>query len=875
MDDQYRYVYLADDGQGMVTIWPLEDSPEVLWQGRPVLTKNESHRIKIEYCEGYVAGTPGYYLAELDGDPPEICLVQPGRGGDQASPDDDRQLSRECVKPNKARICGAKLEFPSWPKCVADRAANHEYVLLAKGTGLARLCCKDTGVKAWHEEVDREIADAEKKRQMRREARKHAELEELLKRLHDSGMAFVNPYTFVPLPQRVAKCEPNGHARAVEDALTGYIDIEYQFKTPLMMASDWHPAGGANDDHATQRIDFPGSSVRGSVRSLYEVLTNSCLHVLDPDYLPVHRSELGLRPGDRLAVVDELDDSGRVHTVLPTKRVIWAKVEALQERLCPESREHHCPGTVLKSGLRLDLSTVPVRSKDVRPGTRDGRPIARDELDDAKSFDVSINPEGAWVVHVADAGAKGTHPFTHVYVALGELENQPVEIGPDVWEEFRELCRGSKDVKAGCLASTAPEWNSQDWPGIEVQHRHNGESHTVGLRRKSDGMLARGDSIWLVCQNQHIVGLKMALNWREKGRYPVRDRLPDESLLPCCDPGQLCPACSVFGFVEQHTGPVSDKSQQNAYASHVRFTGFHSDGEVKLWREPPPPMRSPRASAGAFYLLHHEATEDEYRQAGTPALGRPTSRWGSPLDKSRRRPIAGRKFYWHGQQPDDTRPTPRQKQRRGHQFAEVNPGPEQNPGSGHRWFAPVGTRLRGRVLFENLVAEQVGFLLMALNPQLLANTCKITEFGELATHLGGGKGLGYGSAVVTGCEVHLENAVTRYLTQTGTPGDEPDQQTAIQTAAKALAENQAPVADLAKALGLESVPADRIWYPTMGNFKRRGEGEEERFDKSFDYYARFSGGKAGVPMRTLPRIDDPNQYMTKDPNQYMTNEEGR
>ena len=135
------------------------------------------------------------------------------------------------------------------------------FVVKKYGVGEGPLCWKGNGVKAWHEEVDREIADAEKKRQMRREARKHAELEELLKRLHDSGMAFVNPYTFVPLPKRVAKCEPNGHARAVEDALTGYIDIEYQFKTPLMMASDWHPAGGANDDYVTQRIDFPGFMV--------------------------------------------------------------------------------------------------------------------------------------------------------------------------------------------------------------------------------------------------------------------------------------------------------------------------------------------------------------------------------------------------------------------------------------------------------------------------------------------------------------------------------------------------------------------------------------------------------------------------------------
>ena len=73
------------------------------------------------------------------------------------------------------------------------------------------------------------------------------------------------------------------------------------------------------------------------------------------------------------------------------------------------------------------------------------------------------------------------------------------------------------------------------------------------------------------------------------------------------------------------------------------------------------------------------------------------------------------------------------------------------------------------------------------------------------------------------------------------------------------------ITGLVRALGTGSVPADRIWYPTMGNFTQRGSDAQQEFDKSFEYYAKFSGGKNNqIRMRTLPRIDDPIQYMSNE-----------
>lgn len=856
MDDDVQYVYVEDGESGNIVVWPLEDSG-VRWGGKPVLTKSQSHIIEAAYCDGYQAGNPGYYQAVLDGDPPEICEVRPGSG-------EGGQIPSVVKKARKRKIEGVEVEFPeTWAQNARDAAANNlSYLILGVGTAEERLCWAEGSVKDWlakraERREQKKVQQEQKKIQQEKQ-----ELDDSLKELHDSGTAFINPYTFVPLPERVRRAAPSGHARAAEGALTGYVDVEYKFKTSLMLPGDWSPAGGGQNGHTSQHIEVPGSTVRGSVRSLYEVLTDSCLHVIDPDYLPVHRSGLTGGPEDRLAIVHETDGSGRVAKVMPTSKVIWAKAGALQRRLGR--------GTELKSGLRVDLEEAYIESRDFgrsRSSRDRGKPVSRLQLRDEGISTVTVSPNGAWVIHVADAGTKGRHPFDHIYVALGKLGDKTEEIPAKMWEEFRELCRHSADVDAGKLADKAPAWNSPDWPEKEVLFK----GQKVGLRRKTDGMLAVGDSVWLVRdRNERTIGLKMSYSWRELGKHPLRERLPDASLLPCSDPGELCPACRVFGFVEQRTSGSSRESRQNAYGSHIRFLKFRSDEPVEVQRILPPPMRSPRASAGAFYLLHDKTEDKKLRQAGTPKLGEPSSRWGGPLDAKPRR-IAGRKFYWHGQEPDETKPTPRHL-RRSHY-----PGVEDKEAAAEqRWFAPAGTRVRGRVLFENLRPEEVGFLLMALNPQLLGRAVDLENAGELATHLGGGKGLGYGSAVVSSFEVHLEDAASRYLAES-TSGAVPDEETVLQAAIEEITKAPQIAQALAKALGTSSVPADRIWYPTTGDFnKRHDEEDQKRFDKSFEYYARFSGGqrergsKQGVkareiPMRTLPRIDDPNQYMSNEP----------
>ena len=829
------YAYVEEIDEDHVRVWPLTDS-ELTWNGEKVLTRKDGFTLEIEMCLGYEKGNPGYYLVETD-ELPEVCMLESPISGTSVGSKRSKTWRKELWIPEGSGGLEGALR---------DKAYSHDFDLLEVEP--KRLCWGGEGLGRWIETAKEEVE--------RKAARKKAgEIREKLKEFHDGGKAFINPYTFVPLPDKVKRDKPHGHARAVEGGLTGYLDVEFAFRSPLMMPVDWNTPGETTvtGTRIEERVTVPGSSVRGAVRSLFEVISSSCLSILDPDYRPAHRASLEMRPDKRLAVVDEVDSDGKVISVLPTSKVVWIRAEALW---------HLFGGAAgLRSGVRISLDENAIYERSF--GGDKGKPVKREQL--KPEGEPTLKKGGDWVVHVADAGTKGDHPADHIYVAVGKLETTPIRLGEMTWEDYRELCRYSVDVTGGWLAPSAPAWDAEEWSGVAVMVKHTDRSRgnretAIGKRRKSDGALAPGDSVWITTRSEGgervVTGLTMSSSWRELGKGPIRNRLPDESLLPCRDPDELCPACATFGFIEARAeGQRRDQAEHNAYASHLRFGAFETDAPVPLRLVLPPPTRSPRPSAGAFYLEHLTA-EGENREAGVAELGKPASRWGGQLDSSGMRRIAGRKFYWHGQEPKDTTPTPRQV-RRTHYPKEGAPDCQET----RRWITEGTPVLKGRIHFENIDARQLGLLMLALEPRELAKRAGITVNGELATHLGGGKGLGFGTAVGRITATCIQDAAGRYRAGAGKVEVDP------WGAAMQVIDPDVPwITGLVKALGTESVPADRIWYPTMGNFTQRdSDVQQKKFDKSFEYYARFSGGKdKKTRMRTLPRIDDPIQYMSNE-----------
>lgn len=759
------------------------------------------------------------------------------------------------------------------------------------------------------------------------------------------GNYFINPYTFVPLPKSIERGKPRGHdsmtcltASGEVVGYSGYFDWSLSFDTPLVL-----PEG---EFSKKKTLKYPGSALRGTLRSLHETLSGGCLRVLDEDFVPIHREPMAAGNGIMtLAVVTKVDPvTERVTEVFPSKDVIWIKHDIFLSSGIGD----------LYSGKRVSISG-PTFYSDVK---------RRTEL--ADSATISDDLDGNWIIHLTNSQARRNN--SHYYIAAGRVSTNhddpcdflpPVKIDETVWEKYVAQCEGNQDLigSGETIADRVP--GGKCWPPEQVKHG----GVVIGQRRKVDGRLFVGDTVWLKLADP-LAGesaevptepefwvdndklMSMATIWRNPGAGPVKDRIP-ESLAPCADPAELCPSCAVFGSIDPRQSVEHD---QRGYGSHIRVGWASSsspDGKggwqpkrISFEDRDVPPLRSPKPSSGGFYLT---TRSDDPLTGSTAGAHIPRAQWGSTLDRPRlaqlydevksesnhtdldayllkelknlinglgdnehrmvlqlgndlvkqrfnqgvvvatvakeqgetaallmerllraqlkpevlaeldrqaRRSIRGRKYYWMGQPADG-----------GRQVARVgtNMSPVQN---GKMKCVPEVT-LVARVSFDNLDAAQLGWLLAAAQPSLM--------LGEQASaiQVGAAKPLGYGQAkpLVTGFNV--ATAGERYGSQ------DPLQKLTVAdaiTAAKQQIERRGlqPVHEaLARVLAPKTVDADRIWYPTTGNFNQRDSLSPDKkveFDWSFKWFAAHSGGRPSQKeiqgdMVALPDVMAEDQYL--------------
>lgn len=630
-----------------------------------------------------------------------------------------------------------------------------------------------------------------------RNERAEADHARQLGKKHTSGEFFINPYSFVPLPERMHRARPRGHACLAPDGLSGWFNWVLTMRTELLLAAD---QPGLDD----QLLSYPGSSLRGALRSLHEAMAGGCMRILDDSYVPVHREPMNAyRDGkDQLAVVRAIDPiTHAVTSVEVAKRTCWVELGVLQGA---------APQGPLHSGKECSVNPSHIVHSAA-----------------SKRYEVrvpgSVTQGTGWMMHITDANARQDG---HQYLAaVGEFTGDPQNLRPisaSTWTRFVKACEGSGDMVgvhgAPDTAMTSP--GQGDWPGVNVRHR----GVHVGRRRKVDGWLAVGDTVWLSADGD----LKMAAIWRRHGRHSVADRM-DSAFLPCKDPKDLCPTCAVFGSIRADR---SDDHEQAGYRTHVHVGWAVSSETVRSVERCLPPLRAPKPSAGGFYL---EAPSAKDGSASTDPGHEVAAHWREKEERKGGpglRRVRGRKFYWHGQQPG------------GRQVAQ-----EHNATQHNRAMAiPAGTVLRARVTFDNLDMEQLGWLLAAAQPSTLLG-------GEAFVHIGGGKPLGYGTAHPEIEDLHVFDAASRY----GTGTSPVTQAQAIASIAglvdrRGLAQvHQA----LRRLLGPDTVSADRLSYPTTEPFSAQGGTE---FDASFKWFAKHSGGRYGdlVP---LPDATDRDPFL--------------
>ena len=767
-------------------------------------------------------------FAMLSSDPTPLTLVGSGLGARVKTQGSSLVFTRPDSEPR--RVAGEDMGVPDFSDLqalatAADRPISSAERLLAISADGAPYWVLPGGAERWLRERRQGQERERKRREMA--ARKRAADEDAAQQqqLHDDGDHFINPYTFVPLVGDVPQTTPNGHDSLLDQngvsRLSGWFDAVFTMVSPLVLAADQGHIDG-------EKLNYPGSSVRGMLRSVHEVVAHGCISMIDPDYVPVHREAMKpLATTARLAVVRDVGDSGRPTEVVCTAEPEWIPIDCFQvPNLHSGSRvvvEGGSPVRVLGRLQRRDGVTV--------------RPATTDDTD-------------VWVAHLSDAGAR-VRAKTY-FVAVGKLTGNDGDvkaIEKDSWSRFQQASRNTNDARELRRdTEDTPDTSGHtpgltgEWPKRLVSFR----GRTMGYRRAADGWLSVGDTIWWVPgTNGQPATLKLATIWRNQGSGPLRMRLPDTTLLPCTDPGDLCPTCSVFGFASQTSN--RDKADQRAYASHIRVEHAVSTEPVRTEMVELPPLGEPQPSAGGFYLLNDP---DRLR---AERKGHKTH-WGSTLDADPKtkalRQIAGRKFYWHGQDDDPNgRHRNRQRATEGVRVAGAEMIRKVH-------VAPTDTRLRCRISFDNLTRDQLRLLLLAVDPTPLFQQKVLPDTTHTyGTHLGGAKPLGYGTATVSIEGLVVQTAGSRYGRE-----DAPD-------LTLDQARDPSGLTQLESWRGLESVmrigrvPADRLWYPTLGNFNyRKSEAQRREFDKSFAFFARYTGDRN--PMRTLPLATDSNQYVS-------------
>lgn len=656
-------------------------------------------------------------------------------------------------------------------------------------------------------------------------ARERAALEEANKaRAEGVNHGFVNPYNFVPLPDcDPVRSAPVNHVQLDRGNVSGRIDVTFEARTRLALPGP-EEHGITRPHFVDGRYILPGSSLGGAVRSFHEALTGSCLRIIDANFRPVHREPARVRDSRwRLAVVEQTAPSVTVKLcdLIPHQGrqypAVWVEGNSL-------------PGphtsTARYLGAIAALQTVHGRLE------ADGAGLA-------PAPSGGLTRSGEWVPLVTAKGARGRrHPY---HLALGQLGSTSRAIRPPVLRDYVLTAENAEDVV-----------RVRRGDPVETLVNHEG---FTGTRQTVGETLAVGDVIWVRLNGGEVDRVSRAAIWRTLGDHPLRERI--DQYHPCDDPDRLCPSCALFGMTDDVGGDAEGKAEQNAYRGHVRF----GDAEVSEIEEQVTylvRMGQPRPGSSQFYM------ENAPRWVGTLAGRdqRPLRDWGSAADSGDKpRRIRGRKRYWAVTEAQPRRRLPGHHPDHRHVAAE--PG-DDSPGY---HLVPRGAVLTASVYFDNVTPEQLGALLMSLQPRLLGEVAELEslsalpEAREFVLQLGRGKNVGLGVVATSelkvvawsesrydGEAVHHEVTVEDALAAFGDW---------VQSLGECGVQIKRTWTSLAALSLLDRVPPDAITYPPDDVY---------RAEYQFDFWKASSGNYLtnnpdGKGFTVLPLADDPDPFI--------------
>jgi CRISPR-associated protein (TIGR03986 family) len=505
------------------------------------------------------------------------------------------------------------------------------------------------------------------------------------------------PYNFVPLPEKVVTAVNDPNAELPnhdtydnpEYPHTGYFDVTLTTKSPLYVrgmltrtefdldeqGKDRHGRPVQNgvtriEDKLKNKPDFfhtgdaskpviPGSSLRGMIRSLVEIVSYGKIS-------RVSDKKLFFRTMDDSAVGDYY--RGRMSDRVETGFLL-RKGRQYGIRKCSMAR-------VFRDDINTDLYET----------------IGSDKIPCWKS--TRNNPV----------------QYRPVWVLLNEKGDRVKEIGiekEEGWLEGRLVITGNIPKKKKEFVFLLPASDAEEIaiPEAIIQRFHDDDQITTWQEkafpvnkpqpgyRERDGWLGKkpnelGEPVFFLREDNELTFIGRARMFR----LPYAQRpldLVNESLR---DIGKIDFADAMLGYVEKKRSHAKQGEKANAYASRLRITDAITDAtDVFLPSSPftPEILATPKPTAFQHYLVQKSDSK------------RSLKHYGSSPDETA---IRGAKRYWM----------------RGDRTITQLRAPNDTPATStqHTRMKPVrsGVSFTFRIYFENLSKEELGALCWALHP---------------------------------------------------------------------------------------------------------------------------------------------------------------
>lgn len=453
---------------------------------------------------------------------------------------------------------------------------------------------------------------------------------------------FVNPYNFIPLEEKQPE---RGPSSGEEKVFTGVVNYSVRTVTPLFIPNtsnadafrmgikdhksyDFFSYEDLSEDEEGIEDKFsvpviPGSEMRGLIRSCYEIITNSCLSIVEGKEVLSKRTQEKYKPGLLRRRGDQYEVCSAAMHLMRTMGANCTDDDLDWDERNPENAEKYGRECYIQNAFP-EGCRVYFRSERKDTGCT---PLA---------LDVNLKP--------------GPGRRTIGYICKGEKGPEMPKDGGGFQKNNKHCCHVFRPLNIGERGYKRPQLvdditfldkilniykangnNTYDEYSRNLQAFKNGagEYFPVFYSRIQD---SENPAEWYIL-------LSPACITRDIHKNTLTSVLMNQnSHEPCSNIAQLCPACSLFGTVIK-------EGEAAIRASSVRFSDLYlkdvpSDlRTLYLDKVTLPALSSPKINNMEFYL--RRPTENSWfwtYDYHVDENGNLTIKSGE---------INGRKFYWH------------------------------------------------------------------------------------------------------------------------------------------------------------------------------------------------------------------------------------